>query len=127
MRKIEYRAIGRSDGGWVYGIPYKTDLGNWMMRDDDGVVHPIDPETIGEWTGLKDMNGKNIYEDDIIRHGSYENPFLCMWTKKFTCFAFEENGENETIFILACDCDRILVIGDIHHNPELLNPSHGTV
>ena len=69
MRKIEYRAIDRSDGGWVYGIPYKTDLGNWMMRDDGGAIYPIDPETIGEWTGLKDKNGKEIYEGDILVYG----------------------------------------------------------
>ena len=64
MREIKYRA--KCAGGWVYGIPCKDPLGFWMIRDTEGRERYIDKETLGQYTGLKDRHGREIYEGDIL-------------------------------------------------------------
>ena len=61
MREIRYRAKSRLNGQWVYGIPQNTAIDNWLIGSE-----PIDPETIGEWTGVDDVEGNPIYEGDIV-------------------------------------------------------------
>lgn len=84
-REIKFRAKRIDNGRWVYGHYFRTPLTEensglphdkgWFflsdgnMRDcieQDNVAYVIDPETLGEYTGLKAKN-KEIYEGDIIR------------------------------------------------------------
>jgi hypothetical protein len=83
-------------------------------------IYPIDPVTIGQFTGLHDRNGKEIYEGDIVQ--SIGTPELVQW--KFFCegdgnpvagYCFTHGVEFVSENVLDCE-----VIGNVHDNPELV-------
>ena len=91
-----------------------------VFEDDNGVPHHENTDLVVEFkTGLKDKNGKEIYEGDIVGF---------KWTKRLYVVTYRlydasfvlENDEWEEIIHLSLDKDDFEVVGNIHENPELL-------
>ena len=110
MREIKFR--GRycrgieNAGPWVY----------WGVIGSDA-LDCIDGDTIGQYTGLLDKNGVEIYEGDIYTQGDKNIKYVVVF--KSAKFAGKQVG-NESLAGLSYWQDRIEVIGNIHENPELL-------
>ena len=88
------------------------------------VMHEVDPETLGECTGLRDKNGKLIFEGDIVRliYDGDEKIFVVIWDHDELDFKATNGKENYGaggFQYLGC-CEEIEVIGNVYDTPELL-------
>ena len=123
MREIKFR--GRDDltgNGWVYGDFSYGYYGNQCLVDEISVVE----KTVGQYTGLKDCKGQEIFEGDILR---YLPPWRWVDTKRIGVVVFEDYSfyvknkyTTDLLFNIAVNSDGapFEVIGNVHDNPEFL-------
>ena len=68
MREIKFR--GKHDGKWLYGYLDCNFKGRYTINDANKPFRmAVDDKTIGQYTSMKDCNGKEIYEGDIVNDG----------------------------------------------------------
>lgn len=147
MREIEFRGKRKDNGKWVYGslvidnnkyyivtqVNYPIPIDKYEVYDDDYSVmmYEVDPETVGQYTGLKDRNGTKIYEGDIVKQvfyrissdefgckGFYEDIFKIRYQGR--AFKYDWIRTNKIEMPKDYKEDYIEVIGNIVDNKELL-------
>lgn len=126
MREIEFRGKSVISNKWVYGWLNATEeslKNNYYWIDVNEDSYQVDPETIGQYTGLKDKNGKKIFEGDILRLCKSTKPFIIYWTG-ISWGAKDIYGKKKEYAFgsdLIWECEKCEVIGNIFDNGELLN------
>jgi uncharacterized phage protein (TIGR01671 family) len=139
MREILFRGKCTSTGEWVYGSLIHVGEFCCILEEDDGTrydypyldcylgvidgqVIPVDPETVGQFTGLIDVNGKKIFEGDIDG--------IPRWVVTY-CADVDDGGlgmnagwyvqrDNFESWTELENTREHHIIGNIHDNPELL-------
>ena len=131
MREILFRGKRTDNGTWAYGYLFciweRTYL-CWGTTNDVPNMKEVIPETVGQFTGLTDKNGKRIFEGDICRFKRFND--ICIgkivFNVKTASFVMWYQsivgayGEKATHKMLLSECDNIEIIGNIHDDPELL-------
>ena len=125
IRSITFRGKRADNGEWVEGD--LLHVNNRILILAHGCAFECNPETVGQYTGLTDKNGKHIFEGDIIfckKHidgnfvdASIEFGFVEM---KYGAFGLHRKQGFYRPFKDWLEDYELEVIGDIHDNPELL-------
>lgn len=119
MREILFRGKRKDNGEWVEGslsTEYLKECGCVMISPTADTCFKVDPETVGQYTGLTDKNGKRIFEGDILRDDYNEENGVIEFCDGEFCVIFD-NIETHGIADIVCSC---YVIGNIHDNGNLL-------
>lgn len=158
MREILFRGKSTNGIGWIEGslrittiqpaddAPYKqyeiedTTLGLFPNDFMCGICETVDSETVGQFTGLTDKNGKRIFVGDIVKADNGKQSsisvvkfgdycpemfykmldMLCPGKRHLLAFGFyaESIDKHEEMILFQSPC--VEVIGNIHDNPDLL-------
>lgn len=144
QREIKFRGL-TSKGIWEYGLLfYSHGTGEFKISRSNGWVpsynnpdegesteyYNIDSKTVGQFTGLKDNNGKEVFEGDIIQGHPAINVYntkikseVFFRTKEGRWVArtyFDDHHQDEYLFEALKPIHDTKIIGNIHQNPELL-------
>ena len=132
MRKILFRGKAIDGGGWVEGL-YTN------IIDTDYIIHPgiivqrdsgiewaeVDQRTMCEYTGLCDIYGVKIFENDLIQ----DNYGGDIWSVRYfdarfwgvdTRGRYSEEELGELADLMPGNFDGVIVVGNIYDNPELM-------
>lgn len=139
MRRHLYRGKRVDNGEWIEGdlttktinfTDGKTQESYYISRTEygmssdtydceymSGFEEEVIPETVCEWTGKLDKNGKKIFEGDIVQGEAEEARGVVEWQHSECRYLISIRNGYDWLFM---DDDEWRVIGNIHDNPELL-------
>ena len=139
MREIKFRA--KAGTQWRYGDLYHNECGELVIYEPktsgrtlgggavDGWRIKVAPETVGQFTGIHDANGHEIYEGDVLEYKTWAETgehYVTMGEVRYVQDQFLVVGpkdiEVQGLFGVAHEpaLSDVLVVGNIHDNPELL-------
>lgn len=130
MRDIIFRGMSRKDNKWIYGLPKYGSGGSidficgWMGEESHSLYDEIEvfPDTIGQFTGIKDVDMFDVFEGDILR----SEKGICISVSFYNgAFRREQIGYKYSYLpnaITHSDIEQHLlkVIGNIHEHRDLL-------
>lgn len=115
---MEYKFRGKTENDeWVYGGIWKNQKGVTFIITEDGLSFIVGRETVGQYTGLKDKNGKEIYTGDNCRidSGDYSWDSVVDNYGEVDTYDFRNDGEYTMLrWLMKHSFIEVEIIGNIH-------------
>lgn len=133
MNKIKFRGISTGTGKWVYGGYCDgfiiTDIGDDLVCYGDWIEsrdvssHQVEPSSVGQFTGLLDCAGKELFKNDIIETLIIVSRLGRPARSKIEWFEDKAKFQVDNPFINIFDAQSIKLIGNIFEHSDLLTNS----
>lgn len=120
MREILFRGKRIMNDQWVEGYysEYSYELGQGDFICAADFDYTVYPDSVGQFTGLYDKNGKRVFEGDIIYMGLF--PYVVKYDRENARYMLYTSGDSKRDGFNAFTMETHEVSGNIHDNPELL-------
>ena len=133
----KFRGKSLSTGEWVYGwyirearglingLPAinlsQAEIVSFIVYSEEGqlIIHEVDPNTVGQYTGLKDKNANEIYKDDMLKDKLGTGKVIWM-APSFVVVDFDGNLGGGKTYPEGQQMQEAEIIGSTHDNPDLL-------
>ena len=127
MREIKFRAWNKDQERWYkvdklqFGEDGIIDVKVWTSGNNSKWLHWAGEDfVIVQYTGLKNKNGKEIYEGDILQKGKNVNGFVEYENGGYHCVIYTKQNAKKQCFHLSLMTREYEVKGNIYENPELM-------
>ncbi|MGF9909553.1 YopX family protein [Brevibacillus porteri] len=121
-REIKFRGKSIETGEWVHGCysylksPLSETLVHYIIKDGFTPVE-VDPDTVGQFTGLCDTNSNEIYTGDVVHVEHDDGVWIDSIVFRNGCY--ELNEESDDLFYVLHD-QSVSVVGNVYDNPDFL-------
>lgn len=133
MREIKFRGFDRKFGQWRYGYYYSFESSGRVIATimtEHGSNFMVDPDSVGQYTGLHDRNGKEIYDRDLCVDDDGKSLIEIVWSgnHQWGCRIVKGRALSQGLTFPLFHWDehyhngfrQLEVIGNIYEHPHLL-------
>lgn len=125
MREILFRGKLKNIGNWQYGDLVHSPSGKVFIvkehNNDEGTKFLLDKETIGQFTGFLDKNGKKIFEGDIVEFDDFKRSAVIWGNGEYNQITGFRLASYPLFSVSIVNSKLFEVIGNVYDNSELLN------